>query len=149
MQNAGAKLQEGTTAGIHSALDAKMKGAQIKLLNAQADALQPAAKLGEGVGGAVDWAGTQLKDLDWMSMLDRAKEDTKGVAISFKEAKNRIYKAAESVGLQGYQAYRQLVDELDQMDLPKEWSTQRKIIWAVLNQKEVQAFRERQKRNQQ
>lgn len=167
MQNENAPLQAGIGKGINSAMAlATMKAnianinARTELTNAQKKAIAPAAGLGEGVGGAIEFSKEQLRNLDWLSMADRFGQDVKGVATAAKEgiknigqngvnnyemAKTKIRKMSEEMNLVSPDKLEQeLRAVVDQMDAPKGMNNKQKLIWAMNHIDEIARFRNRQ-----
>ena len=147
MQNENKPVQEGITGGVASALVAARLKAEIgninartNLTNAQKDALTPAAKVGQGVGGALTIAERNLSpnNVDYGSMWDTTAQ----------MAKDNIARVAESVGLKGGKTARsRLIETMSKMDIPgfEKMSRAEKLTWADNNRERIQRYLQRQK----
>ena len=142
MQNENAKLAEGITAGSAQALQARLANANIRnidartgLVNAQRDALQPAAQAGSALEEILVTAKERTSNLDWKSMKDQAMRD----ATSAKDAIKRV---AESVSVSPKRANALLLNIVKKMDLPK-MSDDEYLKWAANNPEKIKAFLER------
>lgn len=150
-----------TTEKVNTALAIRRQLAEIENIEARTDVISPAAKVGEKTG---DWM-ERLKNYDYRGMGDRFATDVKGAANAAKEgfkmigsagkqrardaanaARLRLEQVANSMGLRTDGLERQLIDTVEQMDIPPGMSDDEKLAWAMDNIDQVARFRDRQKR---
>lgn len=115
--------------------------ASTQLKKAQARAITPAAEFGEGVGSAVDYSKTKLKEVEWKSLGDQVMRDTskiiRGISelsgSAAKSAKGALNRVSQQLGLRPEKAQNHLIKTVEAMDVPWWWSDERKLQWGIQN----------------
>lgn len=159
MQNKNALLAEGIKQGTIQALAAKRLNAEIKNINArtsltqaQRNAIQPAAQVGEGVENVVnmskgpyraivDRTSRLIDEVDYGNMFETTANMAKQNVANASAA---VRRAAQSVGLNPQKAERELLKILDRMDLPGGMTKAEKLNWARRNPEKIRSYMERQ-----
>ncbi len=147
MQNKNALLAQGATTGVTAALTARRLQAEVKNINArtsltqaQTNAIEPAASLGEGAGEALDVLKNVLgpQTIDYNNIWDEFRTRA-------TNAKERVSQAAQSVNLNPFKARQQLIQIVNKMDTPPLKDDAAKYRWAINNQDKIKRYLERTK----
>jgi hypothetical protein len=160
VMNEKAALGQGVTSAAMMAAQVKQIKAQTQLTQAQTRALSGAAEAGEGIGEIIATTkkrSTSLyedyknKDTSWMpsakGQLARpgAAKLTDSLEKRRRTAEQNLASISKSVGLSPDKTKRILLNTLNNMDLPKDWTDGMKLQWALENPERIRNFIERNK----
>ena len=149
-ENENSKLQEGIQSGISQTISAKLASANIENIKArtayteaQTNALTPLSELGKETYAAKERA-TQFyeKARDNIKWGPPKADDNMTPSLQ----KRMIGEIAKSVGLKPDAAIPLLMQTLNRMDLPIDWTDQQKLNWALKNPDKIKAYLKRAKR---
>lgn len=163
MQNEKALLAEGIMGAANQYFSAQQAAAQIRLTNAQANALQPLAGVGE-VGGDVvqtgkDFYNKRMSGIEWEGMADQAKRDLKKGTRTAKNAWDKttdwmrekydsagdaIDRVMRSMGIDPRWTKQSIIKMTKEMDLPIKMTDEQRYQWALENPDLVQQYLDRQ-----
>ena len=169
MQNPNAPLQTGLSAAslkMHNALELKRKAAEIRVLGErarltgnQADALKPAAEVGDTVG---DWIDS-MQNTNWEAIKDRVKQDigrllrtspkTAAAGARLRDAnveaaKETIARVLAGTNVDPDKAALELIAFAKTMDIPPNMTDEEILVWAVQNIDKVKRANARRKATQ-